>query len=146
MVRPFRPEAAEEKGLILADTSAIIQFTRVRGGRELTALAAGLQIGELAVTRLTVLETLQGARDERNWRTLDNFLSDLQIVELLPEDWKAAARIVTDLRRRGLTVSDPIDCCIAQAALSRGIPLLHRDRDFESIRAVRKSLSLIWLG
>jgi predicted nucleic acid-binding protein len=51
--------------------------------------------------------------------------------------WQAAARIYYDLRRRGLTVRSPIDCCIAQAALENDLLLIHNDRDFETIAQVR---------
>ena len=140
------PEDAGGSGLILADSSAIVQLTRIKSRRELKAALAALRGRVLAITRLTVLETLQGARDERNWRALEHFLSQRPIVEIRAADWKAAARISMDLRRRGLTVESAIDCCIAQVALSRGLPLLHRDRDFESIRIVRGALSLVWLN
>ena len=37
-------------------------------------------------------------------------------IEASVETWQAAARIYYDLRRQGLTVRSPIDCCIAQIA------------------------------
>ena len=142
--RPL-PAQAGEKVLILADTSAVLQFMHDRSGMKYAALQARLpEREEVAVTRFTVLETMQGARNERDWRGLEDFLAGLRLVEIRAPDWKAAARIYMDLRRRGLTVQSPIDCCIAQVALARGLPLLHRDRDFESIRKVRKSLTLMW--
>lgn len=57
--------------------------------------------------------------------------------EARDETWAGAARIYFDLRRRGLTVGSPIDCCIAQIALEYDVLLLHRDRDFEAIAGVR---------
>ena len=51
--------------------------------------------------------------------------------------WSEAARIYFDLRRVGKTVRSPIDCCIAQIAMDNKALLLHRDRDFEVIAAVR---------
>jgi hypothetical protein len=51
--------------------------------------------------------------------------------------WQAAARIFYDLRRQGLTVRSPIDCCIAQASLENDLILIHNDRDFETIAQVR---------
>ena len=125
--------------MILADTSAVLQILRDKSG-----LKARFHRDDIAVTRFTVLETMQGARDERHWRTLEKFLAGLTLMEIRAPDWKAAARIAIDLRRRGLTVGNSIDCCIAQVALARELPLLHRDRDFERIRVVRESLALVW--
>ena len=129
--------------MTLADTSAVVQIVRDKSGEKWEALQARFP-GTIAVTHFTRLEIMMGAKDDRQWRRLDGWMSAWPTMAIGEEDWKAAARIWMDLRRRGLTVSDPIDCCIAQAALSRGIILLHRDRDFESIRAVRESLSLAW--
>ena len=47
--------------------------------------------------------------------------------------WQTAARLYYDLRRQGLTVRSPIDCCIAQIALENRLMLVHDDRDFITI-------------
>ena len=130
--------------MTLADTSAVVQIARDKSGKKWEELK-GQFPGIIAVTHFTRLEIMMGARDDRHWRRLDGWISAWPTMPIGDEDWKAAAGIWTALRRRGLTVSDPIDCCIAQVALSLGITLLHRDRDFESIRAVRESLSLAWV-
>ena len=131
--------------MILADTSAVVQITRDKSGRILKKLRTRFPDMGLAVTPLTELEVLRGARDERHWARLKMFLAGAPRLGLAPEDWEAAARIDVEMRWRGLTVNDPFDFCIAQAALSRNLPLLHRDRDFEKIRVVRESLRRIWL-
>ena len=131
--------------MILADTSAVVQITRDKSGLLLANLESRFPGETLAMTPLTELEIFRGARDERNWRRLEGFLSGWPRVEFQPEDWKAAARITVDARKRGLTFIDPVDCCNAHVALSRNLPLLHRDRDFESMLAVCEGLSLIWL-
>lgn len=53
-----------------------------------------------------------------------------------PTTWSAAARIYYDLRKQGLTVRSPIDCCIAQLALENQLLLIHDDRDFITISQV----------
>ena len=81
---------------------------------------------------------MQGARDEREWRRLDLYLSVQQI--LAPADpWaahRAAARIYFDCRRRGVTPRGPVDCLIAHLVIDAGAVLLHRDDDFERMRRV----------
>ncbi|CCH92663.1 hypothetical protein MICCA_2460012 [Microcystis aeruginosa PCC 9432] len=54
----------------------------------------------------------------------------------------SASPIYYDLRRQGLTVRSPIDCCIAQAALENDLLLIHNDRDFETIAQVRSLQNL----
>jgi predicted nucleic acid-binding protein len=76
---------------------------------------------------------LQGARDEREWTLLREYLDGQTYLELRPDAWTDAARIFFDLRRIGKTVRSPIDCCIAQIAIDHDVLLLHRDQDFETI-------------
>ena len=131
--------------MILADTSVVVQVMRDRSRRAMADLRARFPGENLAIIRPTELECLRGARDERNWTRLTKFLDHLPRVDFPDGDWQAAARINFEMRRRGLTVSSSVDFCVAQAALTHNLPLLHRDRGFEKIRVVRKSLSLIWL-
>ena len=128
----------------LADTSVIVQTTRDKSGRTLAKLLERFP-GGIAVASLTHLEIMLGAKDDRHRRRLEDCLSAHPALEVGAEDCREAARIWTELRRRGLSVSDPLDCCIAQTALSHRLPLLHRDRDFEKIQLIRPALSLVWV-
>ena len=89
--------------------------------KQLEILIAGR---EVLLTRFTQLELLQGSLNEKEWTLLSTYLETQDYVELTSHSWQAAARIYYDLRRKGLTVRSPIDCCIAQAALEKP-PLYH---------------------
>ncbi|WP_242062127.1 PIN domain-containing protein [Nostoc punctiforme] len=92
---------------------------------------------EVLLTRFTQLELLQGSLNEQEWTLLSTYLETQNYIEPLILSWQAAARIYYDLRRQGLTVRSPIDCCIAQTALENNLLLIHNDRDFETIAQVR---------
>ena len=123
--------------MILVDTSVWIEVLGDRSGRKKNVLESVLQGDDVVLTRLNQLELLQGARDEREWSLLREYLDGQDYLEIGPESWTNAARMYFDLRRFGKTVRSPIDCCIAQIALDHDILLLHRDRDFETIAEVR---------
>ncbi|HJN51098.1 MAG: PIN domain-containing protein [Pseudomonadales bacterium] len=123
--------------MILVDTSVWILVLRDSNGRYAKKLRAIEGDQDLVFTRFTQLELCQGARDEFEWALLSEYLSDQVYIETSSETWKDAARIYFDLRRRGKTVHSPIDCCIAQLALENDLTLLHRDKDFQTIAAVR---------
>ena len=91
---------------------------------------------EIALTRFQQLELLQGARDEKEWILLSDYLDNQLYLEVGSDTWQAAARIYFDLRRSGVTVRSPIDCCIAQIAIENEVLLIHDDRDFEVIAGV----------
>jgi len=88
------------------------------------------------LSRFHQLELLQGAKDEEEWELLEDYLASQCYLEMSPGAWNEAARVFFDLRRRGLTVRSPIDCCIAVLAIDNDLPLLHRDRDFETIVSI----------
>jgi len=126
--------------VILVDTSALIPYLR---GRETPASALLERLVseevEIALTPEILQEVLQGARDEKEWRTLERYLVGQRI--LTPADplrsHIEAARIYYECRRRGLTVRSTLDCIVAQMAIERDLPLLHDDRDYDAIQRIR---------
>ena len=123
--------------MILVDTSVWIEVLADRFGGKKATFEAALAGDEVVLTRFNQLELLQGARDEREWSQLSEYLQEQDYLDITPESWAGAARIYFDLRRLGRTVVSPIDCCIAQIAIESDVMLLHRDRDFETIAEVR---------
>ena len=121
-----------------------IDVFRDRAGNCAHRLRLVVEDGEAFLTRFCQLELLQGCRDEREWSLLKVHLEVQDYVEAQPETWESAARIYFELRRKGLTVRSPIDCCIAQLALENELRLLHRDRDFAAIAGIR-SLRHQWM-
>ena len=131
--------------MIIVDTSVIVADLRGGGERLQDSLKELFPGRERAIAGPTALEIYAGARDAGQWRMLKIYLKEWKVVNLRVGDWNKAARIYYELRRRGITVRNKIDCCIAQAAIARGATLLHRDRDFEKIADIRP-LSQEWLG
>ena len=129
--------------MILVDTSVWVALLRDQKGA-LVQSFRGRTTGEACVLcRFTQMELLQGARDESEWSRLDEYLAPQYYLECSQGTWREAARIFFELRKRGLGVSSPIDCCIAQIAIESGALLLHRDRDFERIARLRP-LAVEW--
>ena len=130
--------------MILVDTSVWIAVLRDESGLVVADFRKQLGEEEAVLSRFTQLELLQGARGEREWRLLDDYLSTQVYLECGGKTWRGAARLYFDLRRLGKTVSSPIDCCIAQLALESGIALMHRDKDFSTIAEMRPLQSCWW--
>ena len=128
--------------MLLIDTSVWISVFRDRSGQVRQQLETLIANREILLTRFTQLKLLQGSLNEQEWTILSTYLEVQDYVELTPSSWQAAALIYYDLRRQGLTVRSPIDCCIAQAALENDLLLIHNDRDFETIAQVRSLQNL----
>ncbi len=122
---------------MLIDTSVLVALFRDRSGAVTHGLRELLEGRDYYLTRFTQVELLQGARDEKEWLRLSDYLADQDYLEMEDENWANAARLYFDLRRRGLTVRSVIDCCIAEIALRHEMTLVHNDRDFATIAKLR---------
>jgi len=123
--------------MILVDTSVWIDIFRDRTGKVVKAFKERIGSENCVLSRYNQLELLQGAKDEKEWELLAEYLSTQYYIEANEETWQAAARIYFELRRRGVAINSPIDCCIAQISMEHGATLLHRDKDFEKISRIR---------
>jgi predicted nucleic acid-binding protein len=127
--------------MILVDTSVWVEVLKDTSGKVVQAFKARVSDEICALTRFTQLELLQGAKNEAEWLQLDEYLSTQYYLEASERTWRDAARIYFELRRKGVTVNSPVDCCIGQLAMESKALLLHRDKDFERIAKIRPLLS-----
>jgi len=127
--------------MILVDTSVWVEVLKDKSGKVVQAFKARVSDEICALTRFTQLELLQGAKNEAEWRQLDEYLSTQYYLEASESTWRDAARIYFELRRKGVTVNSPVDCCIGQLAMESKALLLHRDKVFDRIAKVRPLLS-----
>ncbi|MGA9639810.1 MAG: PIN domain nuclease [Terriglobales bacterium] len=91
----------------------------------------------LGLTDLILCEVLQGIRDSREFRHVQD---ELLTFDVIPASGVgiaiAAAQNYRMLRQRGYTVRKTIDCWIATFCLLTGNQLLHRDHDFDPFEKV----------
>ncbi|MBW1724186.1 MAG: PIN domain-containing protein [Deltaproteobacteria bacterium] len=127
--------------MILVDTSVWIHVLRDKSGRTVQAFHKKTASETIVFSHFIQLELLQGAKDDFEWRRLDEYLASQYYLEANEGIWRHAARIYFELRRSGVTISSPIDCCIACIAMEAQALLLHRDHDFERIAEIRPLLN-----
>jgi hypothetical protein len=125
--------------MILVDTSVLIDYLE---GRE---SAAALRFHEIlerdipfGLSPITYMEVLQGARTEKDFAVLSEYLESQTFYGLKEglASYTAAAKIYFRLRRRGYSIGSSVDCLIAQTAIEHGLLLLHNDSDFDRIAEV----------
>jgi predicted nucleic acid-binding protein len=127
--------------MILVDTSVWINVLKDKKGDVIAAFRERIGAEIYVLCRFSQLELLQGAKNENEWKELEEYLSSQYYLEASEITWREAARIYFELRRKGITVNSPIDCCIAQIAIESRALLLHRDEDFERIGKIRPLIS-----
>jgi predicted nucleic acid-binding protein len=120
--------------MILADSSAWIEFLRKTGSPANERMRDLLGRQGLATTDPVLMELLAGAKHPGERHRAKRLLALCAFVPIDgPGDYEAAADVYTRCRSGGETVRSQIDCLIAAVAIRTGIPLLHADADFDVI-------------
>jgi len=83
--------------MILVDTSVWVEVLRDKKGGVVQAFRERIGIAICVFTRFTQLELLQGARNEKEWRQLDDYLGSQYYLEATEETWKEAASVTSRL-------------------------------------------------
>lgn len=124
--------------MILADTSAWVEFDRGTGGPADARIAELIvSDGPLAVTQPVIMEVLAGARDARRENDLRRLLLRFRLLGFdAAVDFDAAARTYRRCRSVGVTPRGMIDCMIAAVAWRHGAAILAADADLVRVAGV----------
>jgi len=124
--------------LILIDTSAFIEFLNRTGSpfdREIERLIN--EDEDLAVADIILTETLQGIKDDIEYREVKESLLSFPLYSMKGIDsYIAAAELYRKCRKKGFTVRSTVDLLIAQIAIENDLILMHNDKDFDAIANV----------
>jgi predicted nucleic acid-binding protein len=119
--------------VILADTSAWVEYLRGTGSATHLRLRTAVVDDEVATTDVVLLELLAGSRPER--AEAEQRL--LQTVDHLPQhprdDVLQAADLFRFCRSRGVTIRSVNDCLLAAVAIRNDVPVLHADADLDHL-------------
>ena len=124
--------------MILADTSAWIEYDRATGSAVDERLAALIASdGPLAITEPVVMEVVAGARSDERESDLRRLLLRFHLLRFdAATDFDGAMRIYRRCRSAGVTPRGMIDCMIAAVAWRRGATLLANDTDLDHVARV----------
>ncbi|MCW2540653.1 MAG: PilT protein domain protein [Frankiales bacterium] len=119
---------------MLIDTSAWIEFLRKTGSpAHLAVRSAVLNDDRIYTTDAVRLELLIGATNDKP-AALAALLDGFRELTQEPlTDVEEAARIFRLCRRGGQNIRSANDCLIAAIAIRHDVPVLHCDKDFETI-------------
>jgi len=133
---PIRARAGG--GMILADTSAWVEYDRATGSAvdlRLTELIA--TEGPIAVTEPVIMEVLAGARTDAREADLRRLLLRFHLYQFeVAADFEGAARIYRRCRQVGVTPRGLVDCMIAAVARRHEATLLACDIDLDRVARV----------
>jgi predicted nucleic acid-binding protein len=134
---------------MLVDSSVWIAYLRGDNLLEVELLTNALEQADSVWLAPPILqEVLQGADTPDRFIRWDRVLGELPMV-IAPDNREAArsaAHLYARCRWAGVTPRSANDCLIATHAIIGGMPLLHRDRDFDLIAGVEPKLMLVAAG
>ena len=132
--------------MILVDTSVLIDYLKgVENQKTMVFEMVLKQKLKYGISAYTYQEILQGAKDEKEFKKLKDYLST-QIIFFLPENtvtYDKAAHLYFELRRKGITPRSTIDILIILTALENDLTLLHNDKDFDIAAAEISNIKIL---
>lgn len=118
--------------MVVVDSSVWIDYFNGRPSVETEVLHGLLGERQIVIGDLILTEVLQGFRSDRDFRQARRLLAAFPVVTMVgPELAVRAAEYYRRLQRLGVTVRKTIDVMIGTYCISRQLPLLHADADFE---------------
>ena len=131
--------------MILVDTSVLIGYFKNAIGIPYDKLD---HVNEndipYGICNYVFQELLQGAKNEKEFNLLKEYLDTLPVYDLLHGklSFENAALMYMNCRKKGITVTSTLDLIIAEIAIENNLYLLHDDADFTNIAIVYKNLMM----
>lgn len=119
---------------VLVDSTVWIDFLRGRATSQTVRLEQCLQNrDDLCCCGFVLAEVLQGVRTESEYVATKRQFETLVYLEDDRSTFELGATIYRELRRKGVTIRNSIDCLIAAVVMQHGVHLLENDRDYRFI-------------
>ena len=115
----------------MVDTSAWIEFFRKKDPYYEVILEL-IDNGKICCVGIVFAELLQGAKCQREFEVLKEFLYVFDFLTESTEMWKKAGELSYLLRQKGKAIGLS-DCYISVTTISNNVKLLTLDRHFEAI-------------
>ena len=118
--------------MILVDSSVWIFYLNAKSTQETEFLESILGKSPIVMPDLVYSEILQGYREDFVFQETKKILDEFPFAILGSKELAlSSAENYRFLRKKGVTIRKTIDCYIASYCISKNIPLLHSDRDFD---------------
>jgi predicted nucleic acid-binding protein len=119
---------------LLVDTTVWIDFFRGIESEKVTALEKCIRDREdICCCGFVLTEVLQGVRDDKELTEVKRLFDGLIYLEDDRSTFELAAGIYRDLRQKGRTIRNSIDCLIAAIVIQSRVSFLENDRDYQHI-------------
>ncbi len=119
---------------VLVDSTVWIDFFHGRETEQTGKLEQCIQNrDDICCCGFVLTEVLQGIRNETEHIAARRHFENLIYLEDDRTTFELGATIYRELRRKGITIRNSIDCLISAVVIQHGIHLLENDRDYRFI-------------
>ena len=119
---------------VLVDSTVWIDFFNGRETAQTEKLEQCIQNrDDICGCGFVLTEVLQGIRDENEFVAAKRQFEGLIYLADDRTTFELGATIYRELRRKGVTIRNSIDCLIAAVVIQHGVALLENDRDYRFI-------------
>ena len=121
--------------MIFVDSSVWVDYFNGTPSAETDYLEILLGKEPVGLGDVVLIEVLQGFRSDQDYRIAKELLTALTVFTLGGQE--LAIKSADNFRlllKKGITVRKTIDVLIATFCISKNLPLLHSDKDFESFQ------------
>ena len=130
------PTGRSEIRVLVADTSAWVEYLRSTGSPAHLALREAVSTHDVLLLEPVKAELLVGARSNTEVRELRRLLEGFDVELVHPrDDFEAATDLYQRCRMVGVTPRGLLDCLVTAMTARTGKALLHHDRDLTPLAA-----------
>ncbi|MDR3336102.1 MAG: PIN domain-containing protein [Treponema sp.] len=127
---------------IIIDSSVWIDFFNYYDSKEADVLQELVEnnfSNNIFICPAIYMEILRGLKDDNAFYDIKETLLNFSILDNdIMTITDRAINIYRNLRKKGITIRKQNDCLIASYAIYNGIPIFHKDKDFEKIASDTK--------
>jgi predicted nucleic acid-binding protein len=119
---------------LLVDSTVWIDFFHGKETAQTEKLVERIQNrDDICCCGFILTEVLQGIRDEKEYAAVKRHFENLIYLEDDRTTFELGATIYRELRGKGITIRNSVDCLIAATVIQHGVHFLENDRDYRFI-------------
>ena len=119
---------------LLVDSGIWIDLLSGRKTEQTQKLKQSIQNDdEICYCGFVLLEVLQGVKDEKEFVSVKRQFENSIYLTDDRSTFELGATIYRELRRKGITIRNSVDCLISAVVIQHGVHFLENDRDYKLI-------------
>lgn len=119
---------------LLVDSSIWIDLLSGRKTEQTQKLKRSIQSDdEICYCGFVLLEVLQGVKDEKEFVSVKRQFESSIYLDDDRSTFELGATIYRELRHKGITIRNSVDCLISAVVIQHGVNFLENDRDYKFI-------------